>query len=83
MWVLLIGKTIIISDIIIIVITTTIVIIKSDRHAMMMVVDIAGQETISTDLLPAFAAVFYWLLKSFHFCEKRFLRNIPNSQFPP
>ena len=71
-------KTVIISDIIIIVITT-IVIIKSDRHAMMMVVDIAGEKTISTDLLPTFATVFHWLLKSFHFCEKRFfIRIIPN-----
>ena len=65
------------SCVIIVVITITII-IKSDLHAMVMIVDIAGEQTVSSDLLTTFAALFRWLLQfiillllllSFCFCS--------------
>ena len=64
------------TDIIIIVVIVVKIIIKSDLHTMVVIVDIAGEQTVSSDLLTTFAALFRWLLQfimllllSFCFCS--------------
>ena len=76
-------QTGVMSDIIIIIVITVIVIIKSDLHAMVMVVDIAREETISGDLLSAFSTVFHWLLQFPFLFHDSFVAVVVIAPLPP
>ena len=68
-----------IIGIIIIFIISIKIIIKTDLHTMVVIVNIAGEKTVSSDLFTAFAAVFHWLLqfKSYCYCFSSFWFSSP------